>query len=45
METICKNEPNVLFVGCIHKDFKSYADRFSKDDAAVMSARITRWIY
>ena len=42
METICKNEPNVMFVGCIHKDFKSYADRFSKDDAAVMSARITQ---
>lgn len=42
METICKNEPNVLFVGCIHKDFKSYADRFSQDDAAVMSARITQ---
>ena len=42
METICKNEPNVIFVGCIHKDFKSYADRFSKDDAAVMSARITQ---
>ncbi|MBW2663818.1 MAG: hypothetical protein JRD93_18025, partial [Deltaproteobacteria bacterium] len=42
METICKNEPNVVFVGCIHKDFKSYADRFSKDDAAVMSARITQ---
>jgi len=42
METICKNEPNIIFVGCIHKDFKSYADRFSKDDAAVMSARITQ---
>lgn len=42
METICKSEPNVVFVGCIHKDFKSYADRFSKDDAAVMSARITQ---
>ncbi len=42
METICKNEPNVLFVGCIHKDFKSYADRFSKADANVMSARITQ---
>jgi len=42
METICKNESNVMFVGCIHKDFKSYADRFSKDDAAVMSARITQ---
>jgi hypothetical protein len=42
METICKSEPNVIFVGCIHKDFKSYADRFSQDDAAVMSARITQ---
>ena len=42
METICKNEPNVIFVGCIHKDFKSYADRFSKADVAVMSARITQ---
>lgn len=41
METLCKNEPNVIFVGCIHKDFKAYADRYSKDDAAVMSARIT----
>lgn len=42
METICKNEPNVIFVGCIHKDFKAYADRFSQADAAVMSARITQ---
>jgi len=42
MESICKNEPNVLFVGCIHKDFKAYADRFSKDDTAVMSARLTQ---
>ena len=42
METICKNEPNVLFIGCIHKDFRTYADRFSKEDAAVMSARITQ---
>ena len=41
METICQNEPNVVFVGCIHKDFKAYADRFSRDDASVMSARIT----
>lgn len=41
METICKNEPNVVFVGCIHKDFKAYADRFSQADAAVMRARIT----
>jgi hypothetical protein len=42
METICKNEPNVLFVGCIHKDFKAYADRLSAADAAVMTARITQ---
>ena len=42
METVCKNEPNVMFVGCIHKSFTSYADRFSKDDAAVMSARLTQ---
>ena len=41
METICKSEPNVVFVGCIHKDFKGYADRLTKDDLAVMSARIT----
>jgi len=41
METICKDEPNVLFVGCIHKDFKAYADRLSQEDASVMSARIT----
>lgn len=41
MEKICQNEPNILFVGCIHKDFAAYADRFSKDDAKVMSARIT----
>ena len=42
METICKNEPNVIFVGCIHKDFRAYADRFNKDDVAVMSARLTQ---
>jgi len=42
LETICQKEPNVLFVGCIHKDFKSYADRLSKDDAAVMDARKTQ---
>ena len=41
METICKNEPNVLFVGCIHKDFKAYSDRYSTEDAAVMSARLS----
>ena len=38
----CKNEPNVLFIGCIHKSFEAYADRLSKDDAAVMSARLTQ---
>lgn len=41
MEKICQNEPNILFVGCIHKTFEAYADRFSKTDAAVMTARIT----
>ena len=42
METLCKNEPNVMFIGCIHKDFKSYADRFSQADANVMAARTTQ---
>jgi hypothetical protein len=42
METICQREPNVMFVGCIHKDFKSYADRLSQADAAVMDARKTQ---
>ncbi len=42
MEKICKQEPNVFFIGCIHKDFTSYADRFSKADTAVMSARLTQ---
>jgi len=42
MENICKNEPDVMFIGCIHKDFKSYADRLSKDDVAVMGDRITQ---
>jgi hypothetical protein len=41
MEKICQNEPNIMFVGCIHKSFAAYADRFSKADAAVMTARIT----
>ena len=41
MESICQNEPNVLFVGCIHQNFKAYADRFSTEDASVMNARIT----
>ena len=42
MANICQNESNVMFIGCIHKDFKSYADRFNKNDAAVMSARLTQ---
>jgi hypothetical protein len=42
METVCKNEPNVVFVGCIHKDFRNYADRLSQADAAVMTARLTQ---
>jgi hypothetical protein len=42
MESLCKQEPNVLFIGCIHKDFKAYADQFSQADAAVMSARLTQ---
>jgi hypothetical protein len=41
METICKNQPDVVFVGCIHKSFRAYADRFSQADAAVMEARLT----
>jgi len=39
---LCKNEANVMFVGCIHKDFKAYADRLNQADAAVMSARLTQ---
>ena len=42
MEKICQDLPNVIFVGCIHKDFKAYADRFSQDDANVMTARLTQ---
>lgn len=41
METVCQNLPNVVFVGCIHKSFAAYSDRFSQDDAAVMTARLT----
>lgn len=40
MET-CKDEPNIIFMGCIHKDFKAYADRYSAADVSVMNARIT----
>jgi len=42
MEEICQLLPNVIFVGCIHKDFKAYADRLSQEDASVMSARKTQ---
>lgn len=41
MEEVCQREANVLFVGCIHKDFKAYADRLSKADVAVLDARKT----
>ncbi|MDD4018105.1 MAG: hypothetical protein PHV28_09170 [Kiritimatiellae bacterium] len=41
METLCKAEPNVIFVGCIHKGFKDYADRTNQADASVMDARKT----
>jgi hypothetical protein len=41
MEDICQRESNVIFVGCIHKDFKAYADRLSKADVAVLDARKT----
>jgi len=42
MEDLCQHQPNVLFVGCIHKSFKDYADRASQATAAVMEARITQ---
>lgn len=42
MESVCKSEPNVLFVGCIHKNFRAYADRLSQADAVVMEARTTQ---
>ncbi len=41
METLCHAEPNVVFVGCIHKGFKDYADRTNQADASVMDARKT----
>jgi energy-coupling factor transporter ATP-binding protein EcfA2 len=41
METLCHAEPNVIFVGCIHKGFKDYADRTNQADASVMDARKT----
>ncbi|MEI8245307.1 MAG: hypothetical protein WCI51_05715 [Lentisphaerota bacterium] len=42
METICHTEPNIMFVGCIHKDFKSYSDRLGQADFSVMTARLTQ---
>jgi len=41
MEDVCQREANVIFVGCIHKDFKAYADRLSQADVAVLDARKT----
>jgi hypothetical protein len=42
MEDICQHEANVVFVGCIHKSFKDYAERTNQTTAAVMDARITQ---
>jgi hypothetical protein len=42
MEEICQHENNVLFIGCIHKNFKDYAERTNQATAAVMEARITQ---
>ena len=42
MEDICQHTPNVLFVGCIHKGFKDYAERSNQATAAVMEARLTQ---
>ena len=42
MESVCQDEPNVMFIGCIHKSFRAYADRFSQADAVVMDARTTQ---
>jgi hypothetical protein len=42
MEEICQHEANVYFVGCIHKNFKDYAERTNQATAAVMEARITQ---
>ena len=42
MEDICQHESNVIFVGCIHRDFKDYAQRANQKTAAVMDARITQ---
>jgi len=42
MEDICQHESNVMFVGCIHKSFKDYAERTNQATASVMEARITQ---
>jgi hypothetical protein len=42
MEDICQHEANVVFVGCIHKSFKDYAERTNQTTASVMDARITQ---
>jgi hypothetical protein len=42
MEEVCQHEANVVFVGCIHKSFKDYAERTNQATAAVMEARITQ---
>lgn len=42
MEDVCQHTPNVLFVGCIHKGFKDYAERTNQATAAVMEARLTQ---
>ncbi len=42
MEDVCQHTANVLFVGCIHKGFKDYAERTNQATAAVMEARITQ---
>lgn len=42
MEDLCQHEANVIFVGCIHKSFKDYAERSNQTTAAVMEARITQ---
>lgn len=42
MEDICQHEANIVFVGCIHKSFKDYAERTNQTTASVMDARITQ---
>jgi energy-coupling factor transporter ATP-binding protein EcfA2 len=42
MEELCQHEANVLFIGCIHKSFKDYAERTNQTTASVMEARLTQ---